>query len=281
MAPIKIVTDNTTSLPQSLVEKYDIRIVPLTIQLEDGTYREGVDLSLEEFYKKLRNSVIPPKTSQPPIGDFLRLYRELTDGGNDVLSIHFSSRLSGTFQAAQSAAQMVDKGDIRVVDSKGGSLFTGIQIIEAAKAIAQGKTMDEVIAVVQHVIDNFYAFITVQDLSFLGRSGRLSKSEAWLGNILSIKPIIVLEDGYLVPKEKVRTFQRAQNRLLQLAEEAARGHRVTLAAVHGNVPEVFAKFKEQVLARIPCEEFYENDIGSILSCHTGPGVLAIGVYVRE
>jgi len=264
---IKIVVDSTCDLPAELYQQYDITIVPINIQFGTDTYQDGVDLDRALFYRKIEELGVLPKTSQPSAGQFQAHYSRLAqEGASDIISLHVTSKLSGTLQSAQMAKELVaDQVRILPFDSAGGSASLGFMAAEAAR-------METIRARVQ-------LLFTPDDLRYAQMSGRVGKLQGILSSLLSIKPIICLEDGLLDVTEKVRTPAKALDRILEMmVERLGTKAPVNLATVHGDVPELGQALLDRAASRLNCRETFVSNLTTSLLVHFGPGTVGLIGY---
>ena len=215
MSTIRVVTDSASSLTNEMAEQYDISVVPIWIQIGEKSFRDGIDLSIEEFYSSLDGKVIP-KTSSPPINEFISVYQRLVKKAKEIISVHITSDGSATCQVASLASQSLEKGNVTVYDSKAVSMGVGFLAIEAAKAARQGLNIEEILARLDAIRNNLRTYVAIPTLKYLEKSGRVRKGQAILASLLSIKPIVEIKDGMLKVTDKVRTFSKALAKILDL-----------------------------------------------------------------
>lgn len=277
MKKVTIVTDSTADLPRRTYEEYGIVVVPLLVHFGDEIYRDSVDLSSEEFYDKLVSSKILPRTSQPSPHDFQVVYADLASKSEEIVSIHLSSKLSGTYQSAMLAAGMMKDTKVRVIDGKGASVVTGLLALEAARLARSGATADDIAARIHHLIEGMVVFFTVDTLEYLEKNGRIGKAAAFLGTLLSIHPLLQLHDGEVVPFEKVRGPKaKVLARMIAAARERApSGKRLRAAIMHGGVPEEAAALRQTVEREFACDEILTACLGPVIGSHAGPGTLGL------
>jgi DegV family protein with EDD domain len=271
-----IVTDSTADMG-ALAHQFDVSVVPLTIRFGNQEYRDGVDLTSVEFYAKLRTSAQPPVTAQPAPAAFVEAYRRLLDGGAErILSLHISSALSGTYNAASLAAATVDPARIAVLDTKTASAGIAMLAIDARRRFQAGEGFDDVTSAVCADAAKVQLFATVPNLTFLARGGRIGGLSGMVGNVLKIVPILTLKDGAVCEYAKVRTFARAVDQLVQtaIAGMPVKG-RARVAILHSVAPELAASIGDRL--RAATEPVFEItcDIGPTVGTHAGPG--AVGV----
>lgn len=222
MGKIHVVTDSGSDLPQEVREQFGIHVVPLSIQFGDDIYLDGIDMQVDEFYRRLRSGDVLPSTCQPSPADFVKLYESLAEPGDSIISVHLSSKLSGTYQSAVLASTMLPDLDITVLDSQSASFGIALAAIAAAEAVKAGKEKDAVIASAQQVIDTLAVYFMVDTLEFLKRNGRIGRASAMVGTLLNIKPILTLEDGVVTPFEKIRGRAKSIKRIVDAVGEYQR-----------------------------------------------------------
>jgi len=276
MSKVVLFTDSTSDLPKRYVEEYDIRIVPLTVHFGDEEFMDGYDLTPAGFYNKLTSSSHHPTTSQVPPQRFVEEYEKELAKGNSILSIHLSSKVSGTYQAAITAKNTLESQNIEVVDSKGMSIGFGLLVLEAAKMLKQGSGIKETADKVRAMSEKQQYYFSVDTLEFLKRGGRLSPMKAMIGTILNMKPILCVKDGVVEPLDKVRGRKKVFSRLIELTKEAgADFSSQTIAVAHASVPDVAAEFANEVKKELNPKEVLITEIGSVIGTHVGPGAISI------
>ena len=276
MDQVKIVTDSTADLPKELAAKYGITVVPLKVIFnDDEPLKDGVDIETEQFYRRLVEKNEYSRTSQPAPAEFCSVYKELSLSGSSLISIHLSSGLSGTSHSAQMAKEMLPGIDIEVIDSKMASMGLGLIVLEAARAAGEGKSKDEILGIVRHMIAKAELYFIVDTLEYLARGGRIGKAQALLGNILNIKPILYLKDGIVHPLEKTRGRARAIERLSQIIEVNVGKRRVKCSLMHGMDPEGMMQLYQKIVPLLNCDEPVCSTLGAVIGTHTGPRVLGI------
>ena len=280
MARIAVVTDSTADLPDNVYEENNIRVVPLHIQFADETYREGVDLSSKEFYSKLASCKIMPKTSQPAPHEFETVYRELMEKSDGIVSIHMSGKLSGTYQSANIAANAIGCSNIHIIDSNSVSAGTGLLAIEAARLSKLDITAQEIVDRIEAVKHTLRLFFTVDTFEYMVKNGRIGKATAFLGTLLSIRPIMAIANGIVEPIEKLRASRdKALMRLAEVAAEAMpKGHAIRGAVVHAVEPGRGESLKLALRALLNFEEILICPLGAGIGSHSGPGSIGIALY---
>ncbi len=285
MEKIRIVTDSTAYLSESLLAQHPeiTAVIPLYVRFGETSYREGVDLSTEDFYKKLVSSSQLPTTSQPSAGDFKEIYQPLLEQGYSIISIHISAELSGTVASAIAAREMLE-GRIEVVDSRFSGMGLGFMALEAARAIRAGKSMDEVLAWIKAVRDGISIIFLVDTLHYLHKGGRIGGAQALLGSLLKIKPILYLHEGRIEPLEKVRTSRRGVERLIEMMEEMRNEHpqaKLRMAVHHSAALEKGEELAKVLKDRFQPEEIHLCELGGVIGTHTGPGLLAFCAFFEQ
>lgn len=280
MSAIKIVTDSTADLLMEDIEKLNITVIPLSIQIKGETYLDGVDLSPEQFIEEMKQSEELPKTSQPAVGTFVETFEKLTEDGSKVISIHLTSGMSGTYSTACAAANMVD-GDVTVVDSAFISRAMGFQVIEAANLAINGASVEEIIERITEIKKNTYLYIMVDTLDNLVKGGRIGKGKAFIGSLLSIKPIASLEGGVYSPVGKVRNHSQVIKTLTKYFEQDTNGKTIKgVGIAHAAAPELANTLKDSIqkLTTFTLDEPYFTT--PVISTHTGVGAIGF-VYYAE
>ena len=286
---IALVTDSTCDLPEDILKEHQVEVVPLTVHFGDDTYYDKIDLKSEEFYKMMEESSELPTTSQPSVGLFLDKYKKLTEEYNQIISIHLSSSLSGTCEAAKLAASQTGEAEIEVIDSKATSTGLGFLVLLAAKMIEKGKDLNEIKSKIMQERDNLTIYFTVNELSYLEQGGRIGKTQAFLGNIFNFNPILELssETGEIIAKEKIRGYKKTNKRLIELALEATRDSKnINFAYLYGKNSDNFKQFQDFFEKELNEQNRFKynlisNRIGSVLTSHTGPLVYGIVIYRGE
>ncbi len=277
---IHIVTDSTASAPPSLIEKYDIAVVPLRVLFGHESYREGVDMSNEEFYTRLAKVDRLPTTSQPTVAEFLDVYQRIVDGGDQAVSIHLSSKLSGTYNAAAQAAAEFPDGSVTVVDTNWISLPMTFQVRAAAEAAADGASVEDVVAAVQRMDSRLHLYFVLDTLENLRKGGRISGAKAMIGGLLNVKPILELKNGVIEPVESPRSKKASVKRLLELmATTIAPDARLHVAVLDARADSEREELERQIAQRFNVVEMLQAEVGPIIGTHTGAGAVGAAYYV--
>ena len=278
MPKIALVTDSTAYIPKELVEKYQIRVVPLRVHWGPDTYLDAIDLETAEFYERLKTDRLMPTTAAPSIGDFQQVYQQALETAEAVVSIHIASPLSATVSSAEQAKALMPDKSIEVIDSRLTSMAMGYMVLAAARAAESGASLEEVTAAARRLIEPSRIFFTVETLEYLRRGGRIGAAQAFVGNLMDVKPILELREGRVEPVERVRTKKKALERIVELVVEspACQDHApVRLAAVHALVLEEAEALLEAVSPRVNVIEKVATDFSPVIATHTGPGTLGL------
>jgi DegV family protein with EDD domain len=279
MGKIAVVTDSTADLPSRLIEEYNINVIPLKVRLDGKEYEDGIDISREEFLDKLEESNQVPTTSQPPIGKFLDLYKALAKEYDQILSLHFSEKLSGTIKTAYLAANMLEDINIKVIDSETVTVPLGVMVVEVAKAVKAGKQMDELINLIAELKESIKIYFTIDDLTYLERGGRIGKATAFIGNLFNVKPMLTIEAGEITPYKKLRGEKRLYKEFIGLAEkelEGNTGHKLVI--IYGKYLDKANQLKEILTQNFEWEEIDMLQFGSVVGAHVGPTPFGMIVY---
>ena len=273
---VKIVTDSVADLPSQVVKELDITIIPILIRWGEELYRDGIDLTSEQFYERLKRSKIPPTTSVPSPGTFAQAYDKLAEETNEIVAIIVTSRLSGTYNVAlQSVGLMRRKCRVEVIDSKCGAMAEGFIVMKAAKAAQVGASLDEVIEVVRRNIPRADFLATFDTLEYLKRGGRIGKAQAFLGSILRVHPLITLRDGVIEPAGRTRSRAKAIDRLCEFAMSYS--HIEEIAIEEATTPDEAERIAERLGAKFPKERIYRSKPSPVIGAHTGPGFLLLAI----
>lgn len=277
---VRIVTDSTCDLPAPLVEAHGITVVPLTVFFGDEALLDGVDITAEEFYERLPGSNVMPRTSQPSVELFRKAYMEAAENGDEVVSIHLSSKLSGTLNAASIAREEVaPEIHVDLIDSYNVSLGLGLIVLEAARAAQSGAPLSEVVAVARRAMDRVSVHVVVDTLEYLQKGGRIGRARSFMGSVLSIKPILRVEDGEVAPFERVRTRGKAMERIYEIGSSLARSKEMFVAC-SGDETDARAML-ERLRPHLPHTDLLIAQLGPVVGVYTGPGALGIAALERE
>ena len=281
MAKIAIVTDSVANLPSELVERYDIHVVPNLLVLCGQTFRDGVDITTQEFYRRLREGRHLPTTSAPSVGDFLRVYAKLSQEAEAIISIHIAPELSATFSTAQMASELIEGIPIHVVDARTAAAGQGLVALEAARAAAEGQSLAEVLHRIENVIPKVDLLVTLDTLEYLHRGGRVPAVAALVGSVLQVKPIIYLKNGVTSVLEKPRTRAKAVRRVLEIVEDRVGASPVHVAVMHAEALREAEGLRDEIASRFNCLELFITGFTPVMGAHTGPGVLGMAFWAER
>lgn len=282
MKRVVVVTDSTAGLPAELAVEHGLHVIPLWVHFGEQGYRDGVDLSTEQFYHMLTRSRSLPTTSQPAAGEFLDLYRSLAGQAESIVSIHISSDLSGTVASALAAREMFHDVPVQVIDSRSASMGLGMIALAAARVAAQGGSAAEVAAAAQALVPRMNVIFAVDTLEYLHKGGRIGGGAALLGSIIHIKPILDVVDGRIEALDKVRSRRKAQDRLLEIvAQRAGRDGCLHACVISADAPSDAEVIRDRLAASFSPVELYLAGVSPTIGTHVGPGTAGICFYSGE
>ena len=272
---VKIVTDSLADIPPDLAQELDIQVVPLTVSFGLESYRDGIDITAEQFFARLASEKELPKTTQPSVGAFQEVYAGLAAKGHDILSVHASSRLSGTFNSASLAMKEVQGVGIELVDTLSASLAEGFTVMEAARLAKDGAALAEVAQAARSVTSKVDVYFLLDTLDYLQKGGRIGKAQALMGTLLSIKPILTIRDGEVHPYERARTKAKAIERMKETI--GAGGPYAEIAVCYSTTPAEAQALAAELQPLCPARTVIAGAIGSTIGTYTGPGLLGVAV----
>ena len=274
---VKIVTDSTSDLPEDIARSLGITVVPLNVHFGTDTYKDGVDISAEEFYDRLLNGSVLPTTSQPSIGEFAQTYEELAGDAEGIVSVHITSKLSGTYNSAvQGSAEGKISCPVKVVDSAQVSMTLGLCVMAAARAAQSGATLDEVVSTAERAKEASQCIALFDTLEYLEKGGRVGKARALLGSLFRIKPLIVIRDGVVNELGKERSRRRGIERLKREAREF--GPLQEMSVMYSTTPEDAEAVAEDLGDLLPGEKKpIIARFGPVIGTYAGPGVVGVGL----
>ncbi len=277
MVNIALVTDSTADLTTEMKNKFGVHVIPLKINFGGQSYFDG-ELTSEEFYQKLSSAKELPQSSQPSPGDFIALYEKLLNQYEEIISIHLSTALSGTANAARLAAETLQK-KIHVVDSKNISAGIALMVVETARLIQEGMTGPSILEKLQLVRSNIETLFTLNTLEYLQKGGRIGRVSSLLGSLLNIKPIVRVDtDGIYTPVGKARSQNAALDHIIRQIQHLAAGRNIkSIAVAHGAAIEAANKLKTKLENAFEAKVTYFIHVGSVIGVHTGPGTVGVAV----
>lgn len=282
---MRIVMDNSGDIPADLIEKYNIYIVPVNIMFGTEEFLSGVTMDHAAFYEKVKTVGAHnfPKTSQPTPYQFVEAYKEiLATGEKDIYTVTVSEKLSGTYASAEAARkELAGEGNFHLFDSQAGSAGIGYLALEAARMAEAGASAEEITRRLGKMRDNMSIVFVIDNLEFAVKGGRVSGLQATFANLLSIKPIMTLQDGLIVPAGKVRTYKKALNHIVDAIKEKTGGRPIKLAVIHAGVPEAGEALLAQAKQSLNATETMLADIAISVAVNMGPGALGIVAIIDE
>ena len=283
---MQIVTDSGTDINLSPDEAAELNVhtVPLNVTLDGKTYREGLDIRPEDFYQLLADSENMPVTSQPPAGEFASLYRRLAAEDPDILSIHMTSGLSGTYNSSLAGAEMVPEANVTHVDTKTLSAVAGWQVEAAARCGKAGWPLDRILELIKNIGDACESIYTLDELKYLIHGGRISHMKGLIASLINIKPLIGVEkkNGTYVQLGQVRTFKGALRGLVdQITRKHEPGSKLHVQVLHSMNHEAATALREQIDPLFDCTWLPVGPMSLVLGAHTGPSMVGVGFGPQE
>jgi DegV family protein with EDD domain len=276
---VKVVTDSTCDLPPQLAKELGITVVPVRLRFGDEVYRDRVDISEDEFYQRLLHDPIHPSTTQPSPQDFIDVYKELAQEADGIISIHISSKLSGTCNSALRGKEAVEKEcPIEMVDSQMVTMGLGQLAIAANTLARSGKNLQQVVAEVKQMIPSIHVFGLLDTLKYLALGGRIGKVQALLGSVLNVKPMLTIKDGVLTPAGRARSRAKGIDILFEYVKNAVDIQ--DLAVIHNTTLDEAQALVKRLGSVYPEEKIRLARLGPALGVHTGPGILFIALRGR-
>ena len=279
MNDLKIVCDSLADVPENLIKRYDIEVIPLTIRINDVEYKDGENLSNEEFYKLIKEYKEIPKTSQATYIQFKEIFEKYINQGKKILYISGSSKVTGTYQSAMVTKNDLE-GEIHIFDSLNLSYGCGAQVVTACEMNEEGKSIDDIIKKLEEIRNNILVLFAVDNLDYLKKGGRLSASKAVIGSMLSIKPILQMQDGFIVHIDQARGHKKVISKMIDMAKEFVKedveNKRIGIA--HGDNEIEFGKLKEAIKNELDFSKIAEAKIGPSIGSHTGAGTIGLCIW---
>lgn len=276
---IAIMTDSTAYIPKEIREQHQIYMIPLNVIFSKESFKDEIDITTDEFYKKMKEEPELPTTSQPSVGEAKELLEEIAKDYDAVISIHISKKMSGTFHSIESAAGMVENLKVYTYDTEHTAMPQGFFVLEAVKLVKENKSPEEVIKVMDQMKQKTRAYFMVDDLSNLQRGGRIGGAQALVGSLLGIKPILHLVDGEVEPFEKIRTRRKAISRIMNmLLEDAEQGIVEKVAFIHGNNESAALELQQSFAKQYPSIETMISYFGPVVGTHLGANSIGATWY---
>jgi DegV family protein with EDD domain len=279
MASIAIVTDSTAYLLPEFIAYHNIQVIPLKIHWGEETFRDGIDITPNDFYNRLEKTEVIPTTSQPSPKAFSKVFEELAPQCDGIIVPLISSGISGTVDSARYAAAQFSAVPVEIVDSHSTAAGLAIIVIAAAKAVEAGKSLAEVYTITEEITRKTQLFFMVDTLEYLHRGGRIGGASRFLGSVLNIKPILYLDEyGQIEALERVRTKKKAMERLVQLAAEKADGKPANVGIIHANSHDLAVDLQHQIVNYINCLQLEIYELSPVIGTHVGPGTIGVALY---
>ncbi|HXY74583.1 MAG TPA: DegV family protein [Dehalococcoidales bacterium] len=277
---VQIITDSTSDMPEGLKEKLGIRMVPIYLRFGEKTYRDGIDITKDEFYRMLVSSSLNPATSQPNPEDFTSVYKEYCNNADGIVSIHISSKLSGTYNSANIARKTLQsRCPIEIIDSGFNSAGLGLVVTAAARAANDGASLPEVVQEAKKAASEVRMFGIFETMKYLARSGRVNKTIAAASDILHVMPLLTFHQGEVVRAGLVRAMHKGMDRIYDFAKDNAPIKEITV--VHSQIYDQAKQLKQRLSKFVNEEKIGIAELGASLGAHGGPGVLLVAIRRAE
>ncbi len=277
---VKIVTDTLSDITSDLADKLGVTVVPLYVRFGEKIYRDRVEITSEEFYRRLVSESTLPSTTQPTPNDFIEVYERLARETDEILVIVVSSKLSGTYSSAMQARQTISgKCRIEVIDSLTVAMGEGLVVVAAAKAVKAGANLDEAADLTRRAATRSHLVAYFDTLKYLAKGGRIGKAQGLLGSMLSVKPILTVREGEMAPMTRVRSLNAGLDYLYNFAAGFSKIE--GLALEHATTPDVADQLVERLGAIVPKKSIYRSVISPVIGTYSGPNALALTVLEAE
>jgi len=276
---VAIVTDSTANLPKDILDEYGIAVIPLTVNWEGESLLDGVDIQPDEFYERLRSAKEMPTTSQPSVGQFMEFFQKAAETADSIVGVFISEPLSGTMDSARAAAKELSEIPIELVDSRSTAMGLALIVTNAARMAAEGKEYKEIAESARALVPQVRLLFVVDTLEFLHRGGRIGGAQRLVGSVLSIKPILHLDDGSIESLASVRTKRKAVAHLMEIVgDDTGWGSQVHYGVLDAMAPETADKMFEDIKEHGEPIELLRSGISPVIGTHTGPGAVGIAYY---
>jgi DegV family protein with EDD domain len=273
---VAIIVDSTAYLPAELITEYNLHVIPLYLNWAGESLRDNVDITPEEFYKRLQEAKEMPTTSQPSAGEFVELFSRVAEAADSIVGVFISSELSGTVASAHAAAEMMEDTPIEIVDSYSASMGLGYITLAAARAVANGADHAAAATAARALVPQTQLLFMVDTLEFLHRGGRIGGARRFVGSMLSIKPVLHLVEGRIEPLASVRTKRKAiQHMLDKAAEEMSHKHDIHAAVIHAAAEQEANRLRDEVKELLDPVELLVAEISPVIGAHAGPGAVGL------
>jgi DegV family protein with EDD domain len=267
-------------LPESLARELNIRVVPIVLTIGDRTYRDGIDLTTQEFYRLLRTSEELPTTAAPSVGEFLRVFEEALNDAEAVVAVHVSSELTSVYRFALMAAGQIPGGRVHVVDSQSATMAQGFVALAAARAARDRADLETVLAAAEDVRSRVRFFAFLETLEYLRRGGRVKGAVAMMGNAIQLKPIVHIVEGQIAAIARPRTRRKATQAMLDLMSSEVADRPVRAAVLHADSFDDAEALRRRVADQFDCLELHVTEMTPVMGTHTGPGLLGLAYHLE-
>ena len=280
---IRIITDSTCEAPDALMQHPAVSVLPLSVVFGQTALRDGIDISREEFWRRLPTANPLPSTSQATPGDFLAPFKQYTAAGDEIIALTLSAKLSGTYDSAISARNALPTAPIDVIDSRTISVGLGLMLQEAVTMIEASASRDEIVARLIRMREQIRIYFVLETLEYLQRGGRIGKAQAFVGTLLKFKPLLAIVDGEVVPVTRVRSRAKALETLQEtlLQQVPQRGPQVRLALTQAMAFEDAEAVGAKLAKSFGTPQFYTASLGPVIGVHVGPGTVGAAVYAGD
>jgi len=273
---VKVITDSMADLPAEIIKDLDITVIPVNVLFGTESFRDGVDITTEQFYARLVASKTLPTTAVPSLGTFIEIYEKVAKEADEILVLTISHKLSGTFETACRAAEMAKlKRKIKVIDTLHVIMAEGLITIQAAKAAKAGEGLEEIVKQAQNNIPRAEERMAFDTLEYLKKGGRIGSAQAFLGSILKLNPVLRLKDGEVFPISRERSRAKATEALFNAASEYTRVE--ALAVEDATTPDEADRLAERFKQRFPGVPIYRSKVGAVMGTHVGPSIMAVSI----
>ena len=279
---VAIVIDSTAYLSPELLQQYDIGVIPLHVNWGGKSLLDGVDITPDEFYARLPMSKDNPSTSQPSVGEFQEFFSKVAETADSIVGIFISEELSGTLSSARTALKTMDDYPIEIIDSRSTTLGLGLMALAAARAAEEGEEYKAVAEVVRAIVPKIRIIFVVDTLEYLHRGGRIGGAQRFIGSMLSIKPVLHIDDGRIESLSSVRTKKKAVNHMLDVFTQEMKGkHGIHVGVLNAAVSQESEIIAQQVRERVETVEILRGELSPVIGTHTGPGAVGLAYYAES
>ncbi|MCZ2113296.1 MAG: DegV family protein [Anaerolineae bacterium] len=279
---VAIITDSTANLPPEIIEEYQIYVIPQILNWEGRSLLDQIDITTAQFYERLPLSKDLPKTSQPAPGQFTEHFMKVAEGADSIVAIFVSELLSGTIQSAHLGAEAMGDYPIEIVDSRSASLGLGLLAVAAARYAAAGHDYREVAEYVRGLVPRMHVLFVVDTLEYLHKGGRIGGAKRLVGSMLSIKPVLHLENGQIEPLASIRTKKKAVQHMMDIVLKTMKGKKhIHAGVVHASAIGEAQAIADHIRAEVNVEELIVTELTPVIGANVGPGVVGMGYYIEE